>query len=157
MFLWGGFMKELSEQRRAWVSKYSGSVSILALAFCMMFSLAALAQVNTASINGTVRDTSGAVIPGASVVLHNVDTNVDRTSLTNDVGNYSFVDIQPGHYTLSVSKPGFQTRTQAAFTLNGIRPPLTILPCPSGRQRRQSPWRPQRQSSKPARQNWGRW
>jgi outer membrane receptor protein involved in Fe transport len=111
-------MKNVSGQNRRSISNYSAAISIIAFTFCMMFSAEVFAQINTASINGTVRDTSGAVIPGASVVLHNVDTNVDRTSLTNDVGNYSFVDILPGHYTLSVSKPGFQTRTQAAFTLN---------------------------------------
>src|SRR5579883_210555 len=106
-FFGGGPMKNVSGQNRLRISNYSAAISIIAFTFCMMFSAEVFAQINTASINGTVRDTSGAVIPGASVVLHNVDTNVDRTSLTNDVGNYSFVDILPGHYTLSVSKPGF--------------------------------------------------
>lgn len=98
----------------------SGPVMLIALGLCswLCTSRPAAAQVNTAAINGMVEDSSGAVIPGASVVLHNMDTNADRTSPTNEVGDYSFVDILPGRYTLEVSKPGFQTQRQAAFTLN---------------------------------------
>jgi Carboxypeptidase regulatory-like domain/TonB dependent receptor-like, beta-barrel len=68
------------------------------------------AQVSTASVNGTARDSSGAVIPGAKVLLHNVATNVDRTTVTNDVGRYVVVNVPPGQYRLSVTKQGFETQ-----------------------------------------------
>ncbi len=78
----------------------------------------AKAQVATAAINGTVTDTSGAVIPGASVTLLNANTGVRRTTVSNHVGNYSFVEIMPGQYTLEISKTGFETQRQAQFTLS---------------------------------------
>ncbi len=61
----------------------------------------------TAALNGTVRDSAGAVITGATVVLHNRDTNLDRTSTTNSVGAYVMPDVQPGNYDLKVTKSGF--------------------------------------------------
>ena len=70
-----------------------------------------------AAINGTVRDASGAVIPDASVVLHNNGTNLDRPASTNSVGAYVLTDIQPGNYDLRVSKDGFTTSVQSDITL----------------------------------------
>jgi Carboxypeptidase regulatory-like domain/TonB-dependent Receptor Plug Domain/TonB dependent receptor len=65
------------------------------------------AQGGTGSINGTVRDTSGAVIPNATVDLTNVETGAKRTTLSNDTGNYALVQLPPGRYTLDVGSQGF--------------------------------------------------
>ena len=62
-----------------------------------------------ATINGTVRDASGGVIPEASVILHNRGTNLERNAATNRAGFYVFPDIQPGEYDITVSKDGFKT------------------------------------------------
>ena len=94
---------------RAWLLLLWGT------AVCAFFSPAARAQVATASINGTVSDASGAVVPGAVVVLHNVLTNVEQAASTNAAGNYAFVEVSPGRYTLRVSKEGFATATQNEF------------------------------------------
>src|SRR6266576_4174257 len=75
------------------------------------------AQVATASINGMVTDSSGAVVPGATVSLRNVATNVVKSTTTNDTGNYALVNIVPGRYTLRVSKEGFTTATEPEFDL----------------------------------------
>lgn len=75
------------------------------------------AQVATASVNGTVKDTSGALVPGASVVLRNVATNVQQSTVTNDAGNYVLVNIVPGRYTLKVTKQGFAAATHPEFDL----------------------------------------
>src|SRR5256714_8654598 len=77
----------------------------------------AQAQISTASLNGTVTDPSGAVIPGATVTLKNVATNVERTTSTNSAGNYVLVNINPGRYTLTVHKDGFSTVSQPEFPL----------------------------------------
>ena len=61
----------------------------------------------TATVNGTVRDSAGAVVTEAAVVLHNRDTNLDRTAATNSVGAYVMPDVQPGNYDLKVTKSGF--------------------------------------------------
>jgi len=71
-----------------------------------LFPLPAWGQA-TAAVNGTVRDSAGAVVTGATVVLHNRDTNLDRTATTNSVGTYVMPDVQPGNYDLKVTESGF--------------------------------------------------
>src|SRR2546421_11944965 len=67
--------------------------TLFRLLYCAALSLVltggiAQAQIATASLNGTVTDPSGALIPGASVSLKNVATNVERTTTTNSAGQY---------------------------------------------------------------------
>ncbi|HZT32656.1 MAG TPA: TonB-dependent receptor [Bryobacteraceae bacterium] len=88
-------------------------LSVLAALFCA----AVYGQLSTSSLNGTVRDTSGSLVPGASVVLRNVDTGVERQTVTNDAGNYVFLNIIPGKYTLEAVKQGFSKSSLAPFTL----------------------------------------
>jgi Carboxypeptidase regulatory-like domain/TonB dependent receptor/TonB-dependent Receptor Plug Domain len=82
------------------------------LCFCPMASAQA-----TAAINGTVRDTAGAVVVDATVVLHNRDTNLDRIAHTNSVGSYVMTEVQPGNYDLKVSKEGFKAEVNTGITL----------------------------------------
>jgi outer membrane receptor protein involved in Fe transport len=72
----------------------------------------------TATINGTVRDSSGAVISAATVVLHNKGTNLDRSVTTNSVGIYVIPQIQPGDYSVKVSQSGFRTEVKSNITLD---------------------------------------
>jgi hypothetical protein len=90
---------------------------LLALGLCVGFAAIAHAQLATATINGTVKDTTGAVIPAATVVLQDVATGVKRVVTTNGAGVYVIPDIRPGRYTLQVSKQGFITARQADFSL----------------------------------------
>jgi outer membrane receptor protein involved in Fe transport len=83
----------------------------------LCFPATASAQLANAAINGTVQDNSGAVIPGATVVLHNIDQNVERSVTTNDAGVFVIVDIIPGNYNLAASKEGFTTSQQSNITL----------------------------------------
>src|SRR3989442_4176809 len=69
------------------------------------------------AINGTVSDPSGAVVPQATATLRNTQTGVERSTVTNEAGNYVFVDVIPGRYTLKVSKEGFSTATQPEFEM----------------------------------------
>ena len=81
----------------------------------------------TATLNGVVRDPSGAVLPQATVTLHNTDTGTERESRTNDSGLYVFVSVPPGEYVLKVAKDGFTTATQGDCMLSSIRPALRTL------------------------------
>ncbi len=87
------------------------------IGFWTLLAPTAKAQRSTASVNGTVRDSSGAVIPGAAVTLTNRETSLKKTATTNETGDYVLLDINPGKYTLEASKEGFTTATQAEFTL----------------------------------------
>jgi hypothetical protein len=71
----------------------------------------------TATLNGVVRDSSGAAISKATVTLRNAETGTERESLTNDSGLYVFVSVQPGEYVLKVAKDGFATATQGLHVL----------------------------------------
>lgn len=75
------------------------------------------AQLSKAQINGTVRDNTGAVIPGAKVLLRNVNTGIQTQAVTNDAGVYVIEQIIPGTYTLEASKDGFNKTELARFDL----------------------------------------
>jgi hypothetical protein len=69
---------------------------------------AAYAQnAGSATIQGTVTDPAGAVVPSATVLIHNTATNTDRAVETNEAGIYAGPFLQPGPYELTVSKTGF--------------------------------------------------
>ena len=72
----------------------------------------------TAAVNGTVRDSAGAVVTEAAVVLHNRDTNLDRTAATNGVGAYVMPDVQPGNYDLKITKAGFGPAIRSGIILD---------------------------------------
>ena len=56
---------------------------------------------STATLAGTVKDPSGAVLPGATVVVHNNGTGTDRSVQSDSAGDYVVPSLQPGDYTIS--------------------------------------------------------
>ncbi len=66
------------------------------------------AQVPQGQILGSIRDTSGAVVPGVAVSLKNQLTGIERKSTTNDEGNFTFSYLDSGLYTLVAEKTGFK-------------------------------------------------
>jgi hypothetical protein len=82
------------------------------LVFCLLLALliapAAWPQASTGSVSGTVRDQSGAAVPGASVALTNTATNIASKTTTNESGYYLFPGVNPGPYTLSADSSGMQ-------------------------------------------------
>src|SRR5437016_5838751 len=89
--------------------------------FCLLvFAFSArlaLAQVNTATISGTVHDESGAVLPGANVVIQNQDTGISRTVITNETGRYSAPALGLGAYQVTVQLSGFQSQVRSGIAL----------------------------------------
>src|SRR5579864_959809 len=82
----------------------------LLVVVCIGSALPGWAQsTNTGTVTGIVTDPSGAVVAGATVTLTDVSTNVARTANTNSAGRYTFVDVTPGIYSVSVTKAGFST------------------------------------------------
>jgi hypothetical protein len=82
---------------------------VLALTFAVLWLMPALAQQTTGSISGTVTDTSGAVMPAVEVKLTNTNTASVSTTSTDHVGNYQFLLLPPGVYSIEVSHKGFKT------------------------------------------------
>jgi hypothetical protein len=64
------------------------------------------------TITGVVKDSSGAIIPGASVIAQNTSTNATREAQSNEAGAYSFPALPPGPYVVRVELQGFRTVTQ---------------------------------------------
>lgn len=89
--------------------------SFAVLAICVV--QIASAQSSTASINGIVYDSTGAIVPDSSLILRNTATGVQRDTKTNGAGAYSFPDLQPGTYTLDAGGNGFARKQIAPFTL----------------------------------------
>ena len=80
------------------------------LVFAGVFSgTRALAQ-STATLEGTVTDSSGAVAPNVKIVVRNQGTGVERTTQTESNGNYVVPALEPGVYRVEARAEGFQTR-----------------------------------------------
>jgi len=69
----------------------------------------AQSQGTAGTIQGTVEDANGAVVQGATVEVKNLDTNATRTVDTDENGRFTFLQLQPGNYSVTVSKSGFNT------------------------------------------------
>src|SRR5207247_2492635 len=83
----------------------------LVLALTLAGSLARPAHAQNAGIiEGAVADESGAVLPGATVMLKNTETGVERTGVTDAEGRYRFPALPPGDYTVRVDLSGFASQ-----------------------------------------------
>ena len=71
--------------------------------------MSAIAWAQTGSIQGTVSDSTGAVVQGAEVTVRNLETNASRTTTTSGTGVYSVPNLPVGHYEIAVKKAGFKT------------------------------------------------
>lgn len=80
---------------------------LLFLLFVFGSGVCADAQSTFASMNGTVRDPSGAAVPNAKLTLHRQESNTDRTLDTGADGTYNALNLDPGTYTLKAAAPGF--------------------------------------------------
>ena len=83
----------------------------------LLMTSSATAQINTATIVGSVSDQTGALIPGATVTIENVATQAERTAETDGVGNYSIESLPPGEYNMSVESTGFKRTEQEGVRL----------------------------------------
>jgi hypothetical protein len=91
----------------------------ISLLIVLLFALSpARAQTITGSITGTITDPAGAVVPNATVIAKNVDTNITTEAKTNAAGVYNLLFLPVGSYTISVQAPGFKTATVAPFPLS---------------------------------------
>ena len=82
----------------------------------------------SSSLQGIVRDPSGATVPKATVALVNTGTQVKQTSATNDNGEYRFTSLAPGSYSVSASAPGFSASEVSANlgTSQNLDLPITL-------------------------------
>jgi len=84
----------------------------------MLIGVLSFAQMETATVSGTVMDHSGAVVAGAQVQVINSDTNVTATTSTNGSGTYVVPSLKPGRYRIAVTKAGFKQVVVTDVILN---------------------------------------
>src|SRR5262245_59438634 len=87
---------------------------LLQLALATAIALPVLAQTVTGTLEGQVRDPSGAVVPGAAVAVKNDDTGLSRATTANHEGLWQLTFLPVGSYTASASASGFGKSTRNA-------------------------------------------
>ena len=94
---------------------------VLVAILLAILPLRAAAQQTLGSLNGTVTDSSGAVIPQAAVKVRNVATNFAVSAQTNVVGAFSFADLPIGTYEVTLSREGFEKAVFPKIVVQGNR------------------------------------
>ena len=83
----------------------------------LMLAGPAWAQATTAQISGSVRDQSGAVLPGVEITATQTATGVKRSTVSNETGNYVLASLPIGPYMLQAELPGFKSYVQTGIVL----------------------------------------
>ncbi|MEO8736525.1 MAG: TonB-dependent receptor, partial [Edaphobacter sp.] len=93
----------------------------LAVGLLVALGLAAgtpgFAQSGRGTLTGMVKDSTGAIIPGAALTLQEVNTGSRFATIAGPQGLYTFPELEPGMYALTVTSPGFQSYTQKGITV----------------------------------------
>lgn len=111
---------------------------LAAMIFCLLFGIGQVfAQAGSGSITGVVADSSGAIIPNATVKLVNKNTGLEKTANASESGVYTFTSLQPGNYSVSATSGSFAEQkldvevqvgrtTDANFTLGASNVSATV-------------------------------
>ena len=99
------------------MSRRWGIILLLAIVACVATASLASAQATTGRISGSVKDTSGGVLPGVTVTVTEIKTGFTRTDVTDDKGVYTFVNLPLGEYTVAAELQGFKKASKAGFVL----------------------------------------
>src|SRR3982750_2174544 len=100
--------------RRTSIATRSAIIGLLAF---LLFPSLSSAQFDAATVLGTVRDSSGAVVPGATVTLKNVATGITATSVTDEHGDYQFFNARVGTYSVRAELQGFSVAEAENFAV----------------------------------------
>jgi len=100
------------------------SIAVAVFVSLLTLPLTLIAQIDTTSLRGVIRDSTGAVVPGALITITNVATGRQLRGTANGTGEYTFVQISPATYTIKVTAKGFGDQTKTAELL--VNQPATI-------------------------------
>ena len=102
--------RQMKHQTKQWMGVLTGLLLLI-------FSCTAVFAQSTAQINGTVKDQSGAVLPGVEVTVTQTDTGVPRSTPTDETGSFVLSNLPIGPYRLEAALPGFRTFVQTGIVL----------------------------------------
>src|SRR5579871_5094978 len=110
-------------------SAFKTLLGFVAAALLLCTPHAILAQAVNGTLLGTVTDQTGAAVPHAQVMASETSTGAAHASATNESGNYTFPDLPPGTYSVTVEASGFKKATQQSIALasnSSVRVDLTL-------------------------------
>ena len=102
-------------------------VLALAAVLCLAGAASIPAQTTNGSVAGSVKDTQGGVLPGATVTLTSNSQGTGMTAVTDELGNFFFPYVRPDRYTLKISLPGFTTQQGAQVIVNAAGSLVWVL------------------------------
>jgi hypothetical protein len=118
-------MKTFTDRLSLTIKVWAAAVAVLALLVC---SLPATAQTaGEGSLEGTVVDSTGAVVPGATITLTSKSTGIQNVRTATSAGFFNISPVLPGNYTVKVEAPGFQTLVQDNVVVDALQT-RTIAP-----------------------------
>src|SRR5439155_22188152 len=99
-----------------WGVRWDCRVAVFVLGLVLFVAaISVFAQLPTGTILGTVKDASGALVPGAAITAQNLETGTSRSTLTNETGAYRLAALPVGRYDLRVELAGFKATTQTGM------------------------------------------
>jgi hypothetical protein len=101
------YLSLIGRRNDAGAKVWKPTLFLLTLLF-LLTPVAAICQLTTADILGTITDATGAVVPNANVTLTNLGTNETRNAQSNSSGDYSFNLLPVGHYSIAIKASGFK-------------------------------------------------
>ena len=99
------------------MSKLTTLISLVSLCLLLVISGPVYGQLNTATLTGTAKDTTGGVLPGVTITVTQVETGRVRTTITGDEGRYQASSLEVGTYQVAAELVGFQTLIQDGIQL----------------------------------------
>src|SRR6185503_17180179 len=97
------------------------------LTLVLLFCSLTFGQSFTATVRGTVKDPSGALVPLASVTITDADRGTSQTTMADEEGRFAITALPPGQYVLTVEAAGFKKFSSARFTLT-VQQQATVDP-----------------------------
>ena len=85
------------------------AMRVLTVIVCLWFGVTSIWAQATAQINGSVKDQSGAVLPGVEITATQTATGLKRSAVTDETGSYLLQNLPIGPYTIEAALPGFNT------------------------------------------------
>jgi hypothetical protein len=104
----------MSSRIGKFAKEFQGLLAVIAV---FMFLTGTVWSQTTASMKGTVKDTSGAIVPDATVTAKNIETGLTRTATTDANGSYNVVALPVGPYEVIAEKPGFKQTVRKGLNL----------------------------------------
>ena len=108
-----------SQTKKVKIRKIHAGTGLVALVFLFLIvmTLPSVAQLPTGTVLGTVRDSTGAVVPSATVTVRNTETGLTRTAQSSADGSYRFAALPVGTYEIRAEQAGFRTEVRSGMSL----------------------------------------